>query len=564
MVDYLNYIEIATKYAENVINGKISSSEITKASCRRHLSDLKNKDLEFHFDNEKASRACKFIELLPHVKGALARKKELIKLEPWQIFIISSIFGWVDKNGLRRYRTSYIEVARKNAKSTLASGVALYMLTADNEAGAEVYSCATTRDQARIVFDDSKKMCEKTRGMRNRFGIKVLAHSIEVKSSNSIFRSLSRDTGGNLDGLNTHCAIIDELHAHKTRDLFDVIDTSTGARDQSLIFMITTAGFDQSGICYEKREYTRRVVTDEIKDERWFGIIYTVDDEVKEQDETLLTDKEMWKMANPNFNISVSEDDLSRKATQALATPSARANFYTKHLNVWTRSAAGWLDLVAWDKCTDTTLNIKDYEKEECWIAADLANKRDIASVAIVFRDKEKNGFVAFVKHYINEAASSDSKNAAYAGWVSEKRIIVTTGNVTDYSVIENDIREMSEYYNVNTIALDPWQAEQMRQRLADIGINAVELKQSKSYISPSAKILDELILQQKIRLEPCPVLRWMAGNVVVKPDALDHIFPLKSRVENKIDGIVALIMSIGIATTDDSYSLDGSEITIL
>ena len=559
-----DYASEATAYASGVVSGDIPAAQITAASCQRHLDDL-GRDWRYRFDPERAYHACKFVELLPHVKGDLASRRELIRLEPWQVFIVSSIFGWVDRDTqLRRYRTAYIEVARKNAKSTLASGIALYMLAADGEAGAEVYSCATTRDQARIVWADARQMCDRTRGLRRRYGIDVRAHAIHVPAEHSIFRPLSRDTGGNLDGLNTHCAIVDELHAHKTRELFDVIDTSTGARSQPLILVITTAGFDQSGICYEKRLYTGSVVKQEVEDPTWFGLIYTVDDELLDQDEVLLTDQNIWQMANPNLGVSVSRDDLERKARQALATPAARANYLTKHLNVWTRSASGWLDMVAWDQCADPELSIDDYTGMPCWVAADLANKRDIASVAIVFRRRDGDGLVAYARHYVNAAAAADTKNSQYSGWAKTGRIIVTPGDVTDYTVIEHDLREIAETYDVQTLALDPWQAEQMRQRLHAAGVNAVELKQSKSYISPAAKALDELILTRKLRHEGCPVLRWMAGNVIVKPDPLENIYPLKARPENKIDGVVALIMAVGLATAEAGDSLDGGEVIIL
>ena len=555
----LSYADTATQYARDVVAGDVVAGELTRLACQRHLDDLE-RDWQYTFDAARADRACRFIGLLPHIKGRLAG--QLIRLEPWQIFIVASIFGWIHRDtGLRRYRSAYIAVARKNAKSTLSSGIALYMLCADDEAGAEIYSAATTRDQARIVWADARAMVARTPGLRRKFGAKNYAHHIEIPSENSIFRPLSRDTGGNLDGLNVHCAIIDELHAHKTRELYDVIDTATGAREQPLILMITTAGFDPSSICYERQVYTQQVLRGDSWDPSWFGLIYTVDKEDLEDQEALLTDESLWQKSNPNLDVSVSREDMQRKAAQALAVKSSRPNYLTKHLNVWVEGGASWLDIVAWDATEDPDLDISAYIGQQCWIAADLASKIDVACVAYVFDRIDGPGHAVFVRHYVSERAADRSRNSQYAGWAADQHLIVTPGDVTDYGKIEDDLRQAAVDYDVACVAVDPWQAEHLRQRLDADGLPTLELRQSVQSLSEPAKSLEAAIISGNIVHGSDPVLRWMLGNVVCYVNNKDEIYPRKVRPEQKIDGAVALIMAFGRAISDEMGALDGSEV---
>ena len=557
----LSYADTATQYARDVVAGDIVAGELTRLACRRHLDDL-DRDWEYEFNADRAARACRFIELLPHIEGPLAVAGELIKLEPWQIFIISSLFGWIHRGTrLRRYRSAYIAVARKNGKSILASGIALYMLCADGEVGAQVYSCATTREQARIVWKAGRTMVARTPGLRRKFGVKNYAHHIEIPSNNSIFRPLSRDTGGNLDGLNISCAIIDELHAHKTRELYDVIDTATGARSQPLILMITTAGFDSSSICYERQVYTQQVLRGDSWDPTWWGIVYTVDEDDLKEPEKLLKDESLWAKANPNLDVSIYKDDLQRKAVQALAVKSARPNYLTKHLNVWVEGGSSWLDIVAWDACEEPDLNIADYEGRQCWIAADLASRIDVACVAYVFERIGGPGHAVFVRHYVSERAAEESRNSQYSGWRDDNNLIVTPGDATDYGQIEEDIVLAARRFDVVCLAFDPYQGEQMRQNLDAEGLQTLELRQSVQTMSEPMKALEAAIIGGKIVHERDPVLRWMLGNVTCYVNAKDEIYPRKDRPEQKIDGAVALIMAYGRALSDDLGVLDGSEV---
>ena len=352
---FKDYEKIALDYAGAVVDGEILACKYVIQACQRQLDDLDREDFNYYFnplmtdeqgrEYRPGNRVCAFIECLTHVKGKWARTP--IKLEPPQIFWLMCIFGWVNDDGFRRFKTAYLEVPRKNAKSTLLSGVALYLLCADGEGGPEVYSAATTRDQAKIVWQDAHRMAERNLPLREFYGVETSANALSVPDNAGIFKALSRDQGGNLDGLNTHGAVIDELHGHKTRDVWDVVETSTGSREQPLIFGITTAGFNRSGICYEQRTYLTKILDRVAEDDSYFGMIYTLD----EGDDW--TDSAVWAKANPLYGVSVNPEDIERLCRKAQQMASATNNFLTKRLNVWVNAGTAWMDMRAWDKCAD-------------------------------------------------------------------------------------------------------------------------------------------------------------------------------------------------------------------
>ena len=390
-----DYISIADKYAHDIVSKKILACDYTIRACQRFIDDVKKsktKAFPFKLESETANFICSRIELLPHVKGKPWAGTP-IQLEPWQIFIIVNVFGWVHKvTTLRRYRTVYIEVPRKNA--TLTSTVALCMLAIDDEPGAEVYSAATTRDQAKIVFEDAQNMARRTAGFRKKYGVQVTARAITVLETGSKFMALSAE-GSTLDGLNVHMGAIDELHAHKTRSVFDVIETATGARTQPLLWLITTAGSDQAGICYEQRTYVTKILEKSIDDDTYFGIIYTID----KKDDWL--DPGVWEKANPNYGVSVIPDDIARLAKKAEQLPSAQNNFLTKRLNVWVNADEAWMNIKAWEACADSSLKIEDFYGRTCFVGVDLASKIDIAVMMLLF---ELDGhYYAFGNYYLPE-----------------------------------------------------------------------------------------------------------------------------------------------------------------
>ena len=538
------YLAAAQEYARRVSVGEIPACKWTQLAIDRQIADLDKSTSDawpWVFDADRASRPCEFLELLPHIKGKWARDRRLIELDAWQCFVVTTVFGWVHRTtGLRRFREAYIEVPRKNAKSTLSSGIALYMLSADGEHGAEVYSAATTRDQARIVFDDAKAMAERVPDMRTYLGVAILTHSITVAHTSSKFSPLAAEASTQ-DGLNVHCAVIDELHAHKKRDLYDVIDTARGAREQSLLWLITTAGSDRSGICYERRTHITKVLDRVIEDPSMFGIIYSIDD----SDDPFLPAS--WAKANPNWMVSVLPDDMEAAARKAAAMPSALSNFLTKRLNVWVNGESPWMDMRAWERCADTEMQLSDFAGEECFMGLDLAQKKDFAALCLVFRRGEV--WHVFTRLYLNELAVQESGNAHLSGWARSGYVQVTDGDITDFDVLAEDLRKYCKDFDVQEIAFDPALSMYFAGKLIEEGLPLVEIAQRALFFTPPLLQVENLVLEKKLKFDGNPVMTWMVSNLVVKVSKFNELrSPTKERPENKIDGPMAMLMALGRA----------------
>lgn len=435
---------------------------------------------------------------------------------------------------------------RKQGKSTLSSGVGLYMLTQDGEPGADVYSAATTREQARIVFSDAQQMARRTQEFRDHYGAQVNAHNINVLATGSKFEALSSDAHS-LDGLNVHCGIIDELHAHKTREVWDVIETATGARQQPLIWAITTAGFNQVGICYEQRTYVTKLLEGIFQDETYFGIIFTID----EGDAWDCEDS--WRKANPNYGFSVNPEDIARKARKAAQLPSAVNNFLTKHLDVWVSAETAYFNMEAWRKRCTSQVKLDEFEGKPCWIGLDLSAKTDLTAAVLLFRRDEESGahYYAFARNYLPEDVVEQGLNtncSHYAGWSREDRLILTDGAAIDLDRVEDDVREDLRRFDVQAVCYDPWNCAQMAGHLTSEGAPMVENRMGVQTMSEPMKMLDALILEGRIHHDGDPVLAWNISNVVGKLDNKDNVYPRKERPENKIDGAVALMMALGAA----------------
>ena len=539
------YVEAAQRYMTAVASGAVPACKWTKLAIERQRQDLQrplSADWPYVFDPELAERPCRFIELLPHIKGKWAREGRLIELEDWQCFILTTVFGWVHhETRLRRFREGYVEVPRKNAKSTLSSGLALYMLSADGEQGAEVYSAATTRDQARIVFDDSKAMADRVPDLRTYLGVVVLQHSITVAATSSKYTPLAAE-GSTLDGLNVHFAVIDELHAHKTRAVYDVIDTARGAREQSLLWNITTAGTDRSGICYERRTHATKVLDGVITDPALFGIIYTIDD----TDDPFQPSS--WAKANPNWGKSVLEDDMVAAARKAEAMPSSLANFLTKRLNVWVNGESAWMDMRAWERCAQPGLSLDDVpEGTPVWMGLDLAQKRDFAALVAVFQQDGK--WHVCTRLYLNELAVQESGNAHLSGWARQGYVQVTDGDITDFEVVAEDMRAICRKCDVQEIAFDPALSMYFATKLIEEGLPLVEITQRALFFTPPLIQVENLVHERKLVHDANPVMNWMVSNLVVKVSKFNELrAPTKERPENKIDGPIAMLMALGRA----------------
>lgn len=545
-----DYVAIAKEYMSGVLDGSVPACSFVKQAVQRQLNDLRRWGPEggdYYFDEKEASRPCWFIENLTHTKGELAGRA--IHLEPWQCFLLTTLFGWKAKAGNRRFRSAYVEVGRGNGKSTLLSGIGLFCLCADHEPGAEVYSFATTREQAKIVFGDAQTMARGNRALQEAYGLEVTAHALYVPATNSTFQAKSAE-GSTLDGLNTHLAIIDELHAHKKRDVFDVVETSLGKRRNSLMVSITTAGVDRTGICYEQRTLVTKILSGSLQDESYFGIIYTLDpgDDWK-SDEALAK-------ANPNWGVSVRPEVIRALQAKAIATPSAENNFKTKHLDVWCNADVGWMDMKAWDACADESLDESDFDGEPCWLGLDLASTSDMTAKVKIFQRKidGSSHYYLFGDYWLPRTAIERGVNSQYQGWEYLGYLHVCEGPVTDFAEIRDSILEDCGRYSVQSVAYDPFQAVQLSKELSDDGVPMVLCKQTVANLSDPMKQFQALVLDHRLHFNGDPVLTWMVSNVVCHVDVKENIYPRKDAPENKIDGVVAGIMALSRALLNDEH----------
>lgn len=540
------YVDAALAWARAVVNGEVPACKWTRLACQRQLDDLDrtlSDDWPWVFDLDLAERPCAFIELLPHIKGKWAKEGRLIQLEGWQCFVITTVYGWVHhQTRLRRYTEAYEEEPRKNAKSTKGAGILLYMLAADGEHGAECYTAATTRDQARIVFDDAKAMAERTPDLRTYLGVAIMQHSLTVAHTASKAAPLAAE-GSTLDGLNVHFALLDELHAHKRRDVYDVIDTARGAREQALLWTITTAGTNRAGICYERRTHVTKILDGVIRDDRVFGIIFTIDD----GDDPF--SPVSWAKANPNYGVSVLPDDMAAAAKKAEAMPSALNNFLTKRLNVWVSGESPWMDMRAWDRCAAPELQDPMQGKgAKAWIGLDLAQKNDFAALSIVFQSEDLKWCVC-TRLYLNERAVQESANAQLSGWARQGYVNVNAGDVTDFDAIAADLRTLCKTHDVQEIAFDPALSMYFAGKLIEEGLPLVEIAQRAMFFTPPLIQVENLVLENKLRHDANPVMTWMVSNLVVKVSKFNELRqPTKERPENKIDGAMAMLMALGRA----------------
>lgn len=549
-----DFVGTALEYAQAVVKGKIIACKWVKLACKRHLDDLKaskRKTFPYYFDEAAASKVCTFLSLMPHTKGQWARKRETITLEPWQCFAFCALFGWkIKKNDRRRYRRAYFAVPRKNGKSIIGSGLGLYMFSVDGEFGAEVYSGATTEAQAWEVFRPAKQMLERTHELREALGAEVWAKALLVPADGSRFEPVIGKPG---DGASPSCAIVDEYHEHDTSELVDTMETGMGAREQPLLLMITTAGFNIAGPCYDQEVDAKKVLEGVLDDPELFALIYTID----EGDDW--TKPAALRKANPNFGISVDEDFLLSQQRQAMQSASKQTRFKTKHLNIWCSAKSAWLNMLEWAKCADLTLRREQFKGERCYLTLDLASRSDICVLMLVFVRviDGKQHFYLFGDYYLPEAAIENAeKNAnAYRKWVIEGFLQQHDGAEIDFDLIEEDMLALVAEYGPDEVIFDPYRAAQLEQRLTKNGKTAVEYRQTVPNMSLPMKELESAIKAGRVHHDGNPLLTWMMSNVVAKLDAKDNIYPRKEKPEQKIDGPVAAIMGVGRA-------ISGAEVT--
>ncbi|PJE80681.1 hypothetical protein CI610_00342 [invertebrate metagenome] len=552
----------AWQYACEVDAGSIPACKWAKLACRRFMDDMKNGHRRgLRFDGGRADDVLGFYRKTSHIKGEWAGQP--ICLTPWQTFIVANLFGWVrEDTGLRRFKTGYIEVSRKNGKSTFAAPLGLYMTRFDGEAGSEVYSCATSRDQARIVFDTARDMVRRS---DLRYHMEAFNHSVVHEPTSSSFKPLASDSD-TLEGKNTHFGIIDELHAHKNRRVYDVIELSCAARSQPLLLAITTAGDDRTGICYEVRSYLTKVLEGVVEDDSCFGIIYTLDDPSKWKDPSV------WVQANPNLGVSVKEEDMRRLCQKAVQTPSAANEFKTKRLDIWCNAETAFFNMERWHSCPVLAPEPR-LERLPCFIGLDLSSKLDVTAMVAAFMDDERHVHLEarfwLPESVIDPNLSGKSFHAMtlYKLWSDQGYLTLTPGQIIDYRYIRQEILGYAARYDVQEIAFDPYGATQLAIQIQEEdGLTMVEVSQTVKNMSEAMKETEALVIDGRLHHGSNPMLDWMASNVTARVDKHDNVFPNKDHADNKIDGMVALFMAMNriLVNRDDSSVYDEDDFLVL
>lgn len=503
---------------------------------------------KYYFDEKEADRAVSFIEtMVRHCKGDLTGK--LLKLEEWQKEdLIRPMFGWKNtETGLRKYRQIYCCIPRKNGKSTLGAAIALYILFADSELGAEVFSCAGDRNQAGIIFNIAKSMVEMSPQLSQR--AKVFRNSIMNPTKGNSYKVLSSD-GKLAHGHNAHAILFDELHVQKNRELWDTMVTSTGARSQPIILAITTAGSSKTdgNICWEVHDYAMKVRDGIIDDDSFLPVIYAADEE---DDITL---ESTWEKANPCYGISIKKDYFEKESKKATEIVSYENTFKRLHLNIWTSSVTKWIADKKWMD-NEKPFDIKQLEGKECWGGLDLASTRDLSSLVLLF-PMDDNQFVVIPFFFCPEDSiytRTMKDKVPYNQWQREGHLITTPGDVQDYDFIRKKINELGGKYNIKSIAFDRWNSSQLVINLTDDGAILSPFGQGYASMSAPTKELEKMVLKNEINHLGNPVLRWQMQNVSLRTDPAENIKIDKAKSSEKVDGIVALVMSLGEWMTDDT-----------
>ncbi|ARD18667.1 terminase large subunit [Edwardsiella piscicida] len=521
------------EYANAINMGKIPACRRVKQSVERYFSDLN--DPRYVFDTATVERFIAFSRLCPHVKGPL--RGQPIELAPWMQFAFANILGFkVEATGRRKYRSAFVLVPRKNAKSTTAAILANWFLVME-EGQQDIYTAAVSRDQARIVFDDARQMSLLSKPLRKRLTIQQ--HKMVYAKSNSLLKPLAAKAA-TIEGTNPSLAIVDEYHLHPDNAVYSALELGMGARPEGLLFAITTAGSNVVSACKQHYDYCCQILDGDEQNDSLFALIYELDDENE------VDDPAMWIKANPNLNLSVDADALANTIQKARGIPSQWVEMLTKRFNIWCQGETPWMGSGAWEACRD------DYSEDdlagmECYAGLDLSSTNDITSVCYTFPSGRE--LLLLTRHYLPEAQLQNPANknrAVYRQWVKAGWIRTTPGDCIDYDRIRDDILHDAERFSIRLVGFDTWNATHLRTQLQGAGLDVEPFPQTYMRFSPVAKSLEVFVNRKVIRHNGDPVLSWAMGNVVMESDANANIKPNKKKSANKIDPAIASLMSFG------------------
>jgi len=509
------------------------------------------------YDPKRADFAVRFIQMLKYTKGEWYGKPFV--LLPWQEQLVRDLFGIVNKEtGYRQFKTAYVEIPKKNGKSELAAAIALYLLFADGEAGAEVYSCAADTNQADIVFRTATEM-RKNCGDLQRISKTVGSQKRIVFPHNNSFYRVMSSVADTKQGINVSGLVFDEVMAQKTRGFYDTMTSMTGdSRRQPLYFLITTAGRSKTSLCYELHCKAKDVLSGDKVDPAFYPVVYGMDENDNWEDEAV------WQRVNPSLGVTVPMETVRANYEQARQNPADEMLFRQFRLNEWSNADVRWMPMDRWDKCGED-LNLDDFEDCDCYAGLDLSSTSDLTALALVFPPRnEGDKFTVMPFFWLPENAielRTRRDHVQYAVWEKMGVFNTTEGDVVDYDRVLKKIDELSEMYHIREIAYDRWGAEKIRRDLAELGdergFTVFPFGQGWKSMSPPSKDLMQLVLENKFRHGKHPVLRWNVSNVIIDQDAAGNIKPNKERSTEKIDGAVAMIMGLARAMIHETSESD-------
>lgn len=558
-----DYVRVAIAYAQEAVADKKRKrfGKWVRLAAQRFLSDIKRaekKESKFIFDEWHAFDACDFIEKLPHVEGTW--DTENVVLHPSHILFIVQLFGFRNRDGTRRFTTALFAVARKNAKSFLCSSVLLYCFCCEAENGPQVISAATTGSQARIVFNVAKRMVEKTPDLREAFTLESFSNSIARYEVGGSFKPIN-SKASTQDGLNpSHCGI-DEIHAHKTHDLLNVLKSAAGARRNPLFLYTTTEGYESPGPWGEIRHFAKQLLEGVVEADHFLALYFAVDDEsvsegIKADDDF---DEATWIKANPLMEVNpLLLKEIRKEAIEAKSMPGRHAEFKIKRLNRPSAGAGGWVNLVKWKACKGA-VDLDWLSGFPCWGGLDLASTRDLTSFRLVWHVEDV--FYTHGWRFVPAAAvhgRTERGLVPYQAWVQAGVLIEAGQEVTDYDEVERCVLSANERFDIKMIGYDSWNAKQLTQKLIASDVPMQEFIQGPKSYHPAMQALETAYVSGALAHGSDPVLNWCASNLVARTDQNMNTAPDKKKAPEKIDDIVALLMGIGVMLqTEPENNLD-------
>lgn len=564
-----NKIHPTTQYALDITTGKIPANKWSRLACKRHLNDLEDANKRgLYFDEQAANHIFMFFEeFLIFYEGEFDGQPFL--LTPWQKFLLGSVFGWKkEPNGYRRFKTVFCETGKGSGKSPIAAGIGLYGLCFDDEPGSEVYAAAVTREQAGILFRDARAYAEKSSSLKEL--LRIDKHNIAYEAENGFFRPISSEHRG-LDGKRPHFCLIDEIHEHPNDLVVRKMSAGTKGRRQPLIFEITNSGYDRHSVCYQHHEYTTKILEEIIKNDEWFGLISGLDICPKCESEGKTVpqdgcpdcddwrDERVWEKANPNISYlgEPFRNYLKRQVKEAIAMPAQENIVKRLNLCIWTESITKWISSDAWNVCT-FSVDPEKLKSRACYGGLDLSSNTDLSAWVLMFPPIiEGDKYEVLCRFFLPEDNMRErvhKDKVPYDIWVRQGFITTTPGNIIDYAFIIDQISKDMIDFEIKELAFDRWGSQKITTDLQDLGFeiegkrSLIQFGQGFASMSSPTKELEKMVLAKELAHGGNPVLAWMMSNIAIRTDPAGNIKVDKEKSVERIDGVVALIMSIGRA----------------